>query len=260
MSWRVGAAALACAALAACTTSPPAPGSTSAAPTSSSPAASATPTPDPTSASPSPSPSTPSTADARIVPVGVEQWARIKAAGMARRGCPAGRTDLRRVEVNHWGFDGEVHRGVLVVRADVAPSVARIFTELFDAKFPIRRMKPLEEYGGDNEKSMADDNTAAYNCRSAAQQNAPPTTSPHANGRAIDVNPFENPWQDPRCAPCWSPSAKYGTVRTGKGVIVKGGVVWTAFTREGWIWQDIDVKDYMHFDTGYPSRPFTPKT
>ncbi len=257
MSWKVGAAALACAALAACTTSPEAPGPTSAAPTASAPSPTATPTPSPTSASPTPSPSTPSTADARIVPVGVEQWARIKAAGMARRGCPAGRTDLRRVEVNHWGFDGEVHRGVLVVRADVAASVARIFTELFDAKFPIRRMKPLEEYGGDNEKSMADDNTAAYNCRSAAQQNASPATSPHANGRAVDVNPFENPWQDPRCAPCWSPSAKYGTVRTGKGVIVKGGVVWTTFTREGWIWQDIDVKDYMHFDTGYPSRPFS---
>lgn len=260
MSWWVGAAALACAAsLTACITSPPAPGPTTAAPTSAAPTRSDSPTPTPSPTSASASPSQPTTADARIVPVGVDQWARIKAAGMARPGCPVTRRDLRRVEVNHWGFDGEVHRGVLVVRSDVAPSVARIFTELFDAQFPIRRMKPLEEYGGDNEKSMADDNTAAYNCRSAAQQNAPPTQSPHANGRAIDVNPFENPWQDPRCKPCWSPSAKYGTVRVGKGVITKGGVVWTAFTREGWIWQDIDVKDYMHFDTGYPSKPFTPK-
>ena len=249
------------AALAACTTSPSA-SPTTASPTASSlsatPSASPTPTPSPTPRTSSPSP-TPTGADARIVPVGTAQWARIKAAGMARPGCPATRTDLRRVEVNHWGFDGQVHRGVLVVRSDVAESVARIFTELYDAKFPIRRMKPLEEYGGDNEKSMADDNTAAYNCRSAAQQNAPPTQSPHANGRAIDVNPFENPWQDPRCKPCWSPSDTYGTNRSGKGVIVKGGVVWTAFTREGWIWQDIDVKDYMHFDTGYPSKPFTPK-
>lgn len=187
------------------------------------------------------------------------QWSRITAAGMARPGCPATRTDLRRVEINHWGFDGAVHRGVLVVRSDVAESVARIFTELFDARFPIRSMRPLEDFGGDNERSMAADNTAAYNCRSATQQNAPPLKSPHANGRAVDVNPLENPWQDPRCAPCWSPRATtHGTNRTGAGVIVQGGVVWTAFTREGWIWQDIDVKDYMHFDTGYPSKPFRP--
>ncbi len=243
--------------LAACTTSPQAPPSASPTPPATS--ATAAPTPTPTT-TPSPSPSDTAAADgadARIAPVGEAQWARIRAAGMARTGCPVTRTDLRRVEINHWGFDGAVHRGVLVVNADVASSVARIFTELYDARFPIRRMKPLEEYGGDNEKSMADDNTAAYNCRSATQQNSPPLKSPHANGRAVDVNPFENPWQDPRCAPCWSPSDRYGTVREGKGVIVEGGVAWSAFTSEGWIWQDIDVKDYMHFDTGYPSKPFT---
>jgi hypothetical protein len=33
-------------------------------------------------------------------------------------------------------------------------------------------------------------------------------------------------------------------------------VVWRAFHDEGWIWQNIDVPDYMHFDTGYPSSPF----
>jgi hypothetical protein len=178
---------------------------------------------------------------------------------MARPGCPVTRTDLRRVEVNFWGFDDAVHRGVLVVNADVAESAARIFTRLFDAHVPIRRMRPMEEYAGDDQKAMLDDNTSAYNCRSVAQQNAPPTASPHANGRAIDVNPFENPWQDPRCH-CWSPSERYGTKREGRGVIVKGDVVWTAFTREGWIWQDISVTDWMHFDTGYPSKPVTPAT
>ena len=242
--------------LAACTTSPSTPPSAS--PSSSA----AVPTPSsasPTStASPSPSGVTATdAADARIVPVGVQQWARITAAGMARTGCPVTRTDLRRVEVNYWGFDGAVHRGVLVVNADVAESTARIVTRLFDAHFPIHRMRPMEEYGGDDQKAMLDDDTSAYNCRAASQQNAPPTKSPHANGRAIDINPFENPWQDPRCR-CWSPSAQYGTHREGRGVIVKGDVVWTAFTEEHWIWQDISVTDWMHFDTGYPSKPVTP--
>jgi hypothetical protein len=196
----------------------------------------------------------PPTANAVVTPVGAAQWARIVAVGMARRGCPMTRASLRRVEVGYWGFDGRVHRGVLVVNADVARSTARILTRLFDARFPIRRMRPIEEYAGDDNASMAADNTSAFNCRSTGQANAPSAASPHANGRAIDINPYENPWRDPRCR-CWSPSARYGTTRAGRGVIVKGGVVWTAFTREGWIWQDIATADYMHFDTGYPSRP-----
>ncbi len=161
---------------------------------------------------------------------------------------------LRRLEVNHYDFEGEVRRGAIVVNADVADSLARIFTRIFEAEFPIRQMVPLDAYGGDNEASMADDNTGAYNCRSAAQANAPASKSPHANGRAIDINPYENPWQDPRCR-CWSPSDEFGTTREGPGVIVEGGPVWAAFTDEGWIWQNISVPDYMHFDTGYPSRP-----
>jgi hypothetical protein len=198
----------------------------------------------------------PTVADAVVAPVGAAQWARIVAAGMDRPGCPMTRATLRRVEVNHWTFEGTVSRGVLVVNADVAESVARIFTRLFEAEYPIRRMRPLENYGGDNEKSMADDNTAAFNCRTAAQQNAPQAKSPHANGRAIDINPMENPWKDPRCR-CWSPSDEYGETRKGRGVITKASVVWKTFIAEGWIWQDISVADYMHFDTGFPSVPWT---
>jgi hypothetical protein len=175
------------------------------------------------------------------------------AAGMWRPGCPMTRETLRRVEVNHYGFDGAVHRGVLVVNADVAESVTRIFSRLFEERFPIRQMVPLEAFGGDNEASMAADNTAAYNCRRPSQANAPAAKSPHANGRAIDVNPVENPWVDPRCD-CWRPVSTFGTSRKGPGVVVPGGPAWTAFTDEGWIWQDIDTPDYMHFDTGYPSR------
>lgn len=213
-----------------------------------------------TAVSPSPTPSrtaTPSpgpTADAVIAAVPASQWATIVAVGAWHAGCPVTRTDLRRVEVNFHGFDGAVHRGVLVVNADVADSVARIFTELFDQGFPIRRMQPIEVYGGDDNASMAADNTSAYNCRRASQANAPATASPHANGRAIDVNPYENPWIDSRCQ-CFQPDSRYGTTRTGAGVITKGGVAWTAFIREGWIWQDNATIDYQHFDTGYPSRP-----
>ena len=173
---------------------------------------------------------------------------------MWRPGCPVRRPGLRRIEVNHHTFSGEVRRGILVVNADVANSIARIFTKLFEAGFPIRRMRPVEAYDGDSDASLRDDNTAAYNCRRPSQINAPPLDSPHANGRAIDVNPRENPWIDPRCT-CWSPGPRHHERVRGRGKILEGGVVWRAFTEEGWIWQNIDVPDYMHFDTGYPSGP-----
>ncbi|MDP9394012.1 MAG: M15 family metallopeptidase [Actinomycetota bacterium] len=187
-----------------------------------------------------------------------EQWERIKAVGAWRPGCPVSRKDLRRVEADHVGFDGKTHRGVVVVNADVAASIARILTGLYVARFPIRQMRPMEEYDGDNTASLADDNTAAYNCRRLDQINAPVKKSPHANGRAIDINPYENPWKDLRCK-CWQPSPEHARPRKGPGVITKGSVPWRLFVDEGWIWQNIEVPDYMHFDTGYPSKPFRPR-
>lgn len=175
---------------------------------------------------------------------------------MVRPGCPiVRRSQLRSVRVSFVDFKGVKQRGQLVVNRDVAASVARIFSRLYDARFPIRKMRPVEEYGGDANASLADDNTSAYNCRRANQINAPFRESPHANGRAIDINPFENPWKDLRCK-CWFPSDEHRARKEAPGVILRGGVVWKAFRQEGWIWQNIDVADYMHFDTGYPSEPF----
>ncbi|MFE4665548.1 M15 family metallopeptidase [Streptomyces sp. NPDC056716] len=206
----------------------------------------------------SPTPPPPPSADAVVRAVPDDQWQEMRDAGMVRTGCPVTSPDqLRRVEINHYDFDGEIQRGVLVVNADTAESFVRIFTALFDAEFPIRQMKPLEEYGGDSTASLAADNTAAFNCRREDQINAPALESPHANGRSVDINPLENPWQDLRCT-CWQPTAgaEYSERTEGPGKILEGGLVWRTFIAEGWIWQNIDVPDYMHFDTGYPSKPY----
>jgi hypothetical protein len=197
---------------------------------------------------------TPSRPTAAVAPLGDDEWARMVRAGVWHPGCPVGRSGLRRVSVPFVGFDGGTHQGALVVNADVAASVVRIFTRLYDAGFPIRRMVPVEAYGGDDNASMAADNTSAFNCRRASQANAPSAGSPHANGRAVDVNPLENPWVDPRCG-CFRPDARHAPRRPGTGVILDHGTAWTAFTREGWVWQDNRTPDYQHFDTGYPSRP-----
>jgi len=240
--------------LAGCGTAVTASATRSASPTPTRGAATARADPSPTPTSSQSRPPVAVTAAAVITALPPAQWQRIVAVGAWHPGCPVTGADLRRVEVNFHGFDRAVHRGVLVVNADVATSVAAIFTQLFDRGFPIHRMEPIEAFGGDDNASMAADNTSAYNCRSAAQANAPAALSPHANGRAVDVNPYENPWVDPRCG-CFQPDAHYGHQRSGAGVITRGGPAWTVFIRAGWIWQDNATIDYQHFDTGYPSRP-----
>ena len=167
-----------------------------------------------------------------------------------------GREDLRRLDISYLDFTGSVRRGALIAHRDVVDDLAAILTELFEEGFPIARMRPVEQYDGDVVRSLAANNTSAFNCRRPDQINAPVASSPHANGRAIDINPYQNPWVDPRCD-CWMPSSDFADTRRGPGVISKGGLAWRLFTERGWIWQDIKVPDYMHFDTGYPSRPRT---
>ncbi len=194
-------------------------------------------------------------ADPQIRRIPDRQWAAMRRTGVVRPGCPADREDLRRVEVNFHTWKGGLKRGSLVVHRDVADDMAAIFTDIFDARFPIRSMRPIEEFGGDDNASMAADNTSAYNCRQAAQANSSAGASPHANGRAVDINPRENPWLDPRCD-CFMPTPWNAERTPGKGKILEGGPVWRAFTKRGWIWQDIATADYQHFDTGYPSVPW----
>lgn len=194
-------------------------------------------------------------ADPVIRKVTKAEWRRMVQVGMAGPTCPVQRKNLRRIEINHVNFDGEIKRGAIVVRGDVAPSVTRIFTRLFEKRFPIHRMTPVEHFNGSDQRSMKANNTSAYNCRRPSEANSPSMKSPHANGRAIDINPIQNPWLNPRTR-VWEPSAKYRKRTEGPGKILQGGLVWRLFTREGWIWQNIATPDYQHFDTGYPSRPF----
>lgn len=202
-------------------------------------------------------PAEPSGPDPRIRPVPEQQWRAMIEVGMVRPECPIQeRSQLRRVDINHVGFDGQTRRGHVVVHRDTAETTARIFSRLYEMDFPIRRMVSVEAYDGDVAASLADDNTSAFNCRQPDQINAPFTDSPHANGRAVDVNPRENPWMDLRCD-CWMPGPVHAERTAGPGKILNGDEVWQAFTDEGWIWQNIDVADYMHFDTGYPSRPYS---
>jgi hypothetical protein len=166
------------------------------------------------------------------------------------RGCPVGFGRLRLLRVTHWGLDGEVHRGRLVVNRDSAGSMLRTLRELYRLRFPIRRMRLVDAYGADDHRSMAADNTSAFNCRTVAGTNR---WSEHAYGHAIDVNPIENPYvsaggyvSPPSGAPYKDRS------RRAKGLIHRRDPAVAAFTESGWKWAGnwSWPKDYQHFSAG----------
>ena len=154
--------------------------------------------------------------------------------------------ELAKLRMSHWGMDGRVHRGELIIAAPLAAQVLDAFRSIFAARFPIARMVPIYVYGGDDEASMAANNTSAFNFRVVAGTS---TLSQHSFGTAIDINPVQNPWiRDGQVSP--AQGAEYLDRKLVRpGMIVRPGPVTGAFDAIGWHWGgDWDqVKDYHHF-------------
>jgi hypothetical protein len=166
-----------------------------------------------------------------------------------RAGCPVAPADLRKLELSYWGFDNQAHTGALVVHASEADKVTEVFRRLFDRRFPIRRMEPIDAFGGSDDASIAADNTSGFNCRNAVAS-GPPTWSAHAYGRAIDVNPVENPYilDGQVLPPSGAPYIDRSNVRPG--MAVRGGELVAAFAAAGWSWGGVwSNPDYQHFST-----------
>jgi D-alanyl-D-alanine carboxypeptidase len=164
-----------------------------------------------------------------------------------RPGCPVGFADLRLLRVSHWGFDGRVHRGRLVVHRDYASEMVGAMGKLFRLRYPIRKMRLVDAYGADDHRSMDADNTSAFNCRTVA--GSPGVWSEHAYGRAIDVNPVENPYVTDSGHVSPPAGARFADRDHAKGVIHRGGPVVRAFAAIGWEWGGnwSWPKDYQHF-------------
>jgi hypothetical protein len=165
-----------------------------------------------------------------------------------RPGCPVGLEDLRVVRLRYWGFDRRIHRGRLVVHREVALPIVDIFHRMFDARFPIARMRLVDAYDADDDRSTRANNTSAFNCRAITGGS---TWSRHAYGMAIDINPVQNPYVyadgsvlDPAAVPYLD------RTRRAPGMIHDGDVVDRAFAAHGWRWggRFRTIKDYQHFD------------
>jgi hypothetical protein len=162
------------------------------------------------------------------------------------RGCPVAISRLRLLHLSYWGFDGQAHEGKLIVAARWALPAVAVFRRLYASRFPIRRMQPIDVYGGNDDRSDAADNSSGFNCRFVKGTR---TWSEHAWGRAIDVNPLENPEiQDGVFTP---PAGRRYTDRSRwlRGMVHPHDRVVRAFAAIGWHWGGYwhSLKDYMHF-------------
>lgn len=166
-----------------------------------------------------------------------------------RPGCPLGPERLRRVDLDYLGFDAQTHRGSLVVHEDVVAEVIEIFAQLRAVGYPIERMNTVDRYpGADDESSMRDNNTSAFNCRDIPGSGR---WSEHAYGRAIDVNPQLNPYIDARGAFQPGNAGPYlDRDRIDPGLLHDGDPAVLAFIDRGWRWGGHwrTPIDYQHFE------------
>jgi hypothetical protein len=164
-------------------------------------------------------------------------------------GCPVPPTELRAIGLSYVGFDGTAHTGEIIVSASVAAQVIKVFSILYRARFPIRRMEPVDVFHGSDRRSMAAGNTSGFNCRYAV---APGTRqwSMHAYGLAIDVNTVQNPYIEAGVGvqpPAGAAYVNRSVIRPG--MAYPRGILVSAFSSVGWGWGGYwpGSPDYQHF-------------
>jgi hypothetical protein len=132
------------------------------------------------------------TRSSEAAPVSATLCRDMRQSHVLNPGGPVGCDRLRLVTFSYWGFDAQLHRdGEIVVLDAMADQVLGIFETLRDRHFPIAKARLMNAYRGDDDASMDQDNTSAFNVRQIAGGGG---LSLHAYGVAIDLNPIENPY------------------------------------------------------------------
>ena len=164
---------------------------------------------------------------------------------------PAG-VVLDTLTVKYIDFEGQTQQGVLVCNKTIAKDLREIFAELYKAKYPIERIRPISEYGNDDERSMQANNTSCYCYRTVEGSSK---LSKHARGLAIDVNPLYNP-----CVKRKKDGTLLVQPATGKPYanrnkqfkykITPQDLCYKLFTKHGFKWGGAwrSLKDYQHFE------------
>jgi hypothetical protein len=168
-------------------------------------------------------------------------------------GCPVPLSRLRVLTVTHWGFDGRVHTGQVVVNEHAAAPLARVFKRLYKLRFRIRHMHLADAYGPTRSQPVDGDISDAFECRQAVPSPCSRGTgtgawSEHAYGNAIDLNPIENPYVGCGRTRKRASIPYLDRSRRRHGMVTPAVV--QAFRSIGWGWGGNwtgSTKDYMHF-------------
>ena len=172
------------------------------------------------------------------------------------RGCPVALSQLRVLTVSHWGFDKRVHTGEIVVHRDVAAPLARVFRRLYVLRFPIRHIRFADAYGAPGSQPADGDISGSFECRKAVPSpcgGGSGNWSEHAYGKAVDLNPIENPYVGCGRTRKRASLPYLDRSRLRPGMVTPAVVA--AFRSIGWGWGGAwagSTKDYMHFSaTGH---------
>ena len=165
--------------------------------------------------------------------------------------CTVPREDLRYLKVLHVGFDRKTHTGELVVNRLIADDVLDIFKQLYEAGYEIEKIRLIDEYDADDEKSMRDNNSSAFNFRYISYTTK---LSKHALGMAVDINTLYNPYikeVDGRLSIEPANAAEY--VDRSKDFphkIDHDDICYKLFVKHGFEWGGdwTASKDYQHFE------------
>ena len=152
---------------------------------------------------------------------------------------------LALVRFTYVDFGGHTHDdGQVVVLDAVADEVFAIFRELQSRRFPIASARLMDAFSGDDDASMAANNTSAYNDRAVAGTSS---VSVHAYGCAIDLNPVQNPYvtKNEIAPPAGAAFVKRRPARPGMAEAVVGIFARHGFPVWGGGWRR--ETDYQHF-------------
>lgn len=165
--------------------------------------------------------------------------------------CTVEKKDLSYVHVLYVDFGGRTCEGELIVNKIISQDIVEIFWELYQAQYPIEKIALIDEYDGDDELSMDDNNTSAFNYRMIEGTDI---VSQHGKGLAIDINPFYNPQvktaEDGVTVMPEDAVAYVDRTQDFQYKIDHDDLCYKLFTEHGFTWGGDwnTTKDYQHFE------------
>ncbi len=188
----------------------------------------------------------------RIYEIAPKLKEKMIAGNSWHQGCPVSIKNLRYLRMTYLNFEGEEDIGELIVHQDIAEDMVSILRELYVQGYPIKQMKLVSDFDGNDWKSIEADNTSAFNCRKATGSQK---WSRHSYGKAIDINPIENPYVSRKGKISHKESLQYRKRQhkrdtpADKAVLLKNDEATKLFETYGFKWGGDwrYTKDYQHF-------------